>query len=385
MQANAFSIFDNLIEGVQVLDRQYNYVYVNEAVAKHAKEKIATLQGQNMLEKYPGIEQTPMFAQLKACMEKGTYQQMENEFDFPDGSKGYFELRMQKIPEGVLMMSFDITEVVRAKKVLEDRQISLELDAIEKHQQIEEQRELIKSQMEALKDASATKDRFMGIIAHDLRSPLNNLFGFAELLIQGVGGMSSDDLKQLGKELKIAVNSSIKLLDNLFVWAQVQMGKITAEQEETALAPAIKAVVDLYQNAANLKKIEIQVAVPNALVAWVDHDQLAFIVRNLVNNAIKFTPNQGSVCIKAYEVSDTNQVAIEVSDTGSGLNPKELQDIFHSKQRKSKYGTNGETGTGLGLILVQEFVALNKGELSVEKLPEKGSCFKILLPSAVAE
>jgi len=111
MLSRQYNVFDNLLEGVQVIDRDFRYIYVNSAVAGQGKFSIAELLGSKMPDKYPGIEKTELFLRIQECMIMGTAGKMLNEFSFPDGSKGFFELRFQQVPEGVLILSVDITEL----------------------------------------------------------------------------------------------------------------------------------------------------------------------------------------------------------------------------------------------------------------------------------
>ena len=115
-----YSVFDNMLEGVQVLDFNFTYVYLNKVVVEQARSSLDELLHQKMMDKFPGIDQSPMFQLIKTCMEERTPQTLLNEFDHLDGTKGYFELRMQPVPEGVLILSIDETERMRALHLLEE-------------------------------------------------------------------------------------------------------------------------------------------------------------------------------------------------------------------------------------------------------------------------
>lgn len=141
MPQEKYKIFDKMIEGVQIISPEWKYLYVNETVTKHGKFSEEELLGHTMMEKYPGIEKTEMFIFLEKCMSDGAPHQMVNEFDFPDGSKGYFELRMQRIEEGVLISSFDITEVKRAEQLIKDTNRELEQKVDERTKALQESEE----------------------------------------------------------------------------------------------------------------------------------------------------------------------------------------------------------------------------------------------------
>lgn len=138
MSIDKFRIFDKMIEGVQIIDPEWRYLYVNETVTAHGKHTEEELLGHTMMEMYPGIETTEMYSQLKKCMTGGSSYSMVNEFDFPDGSKGYFELRMQRIDEGVLVFSYDITEVKRAEQLIRETNKKLEKEVKTRTNELEE-------------------------------------------------------------------------------------------------------------------------------------------------------------------------------------------------------------------------------------------------------
>lgn len=141
MVNSKYAIFDKMIEGVQVIAPDYTYLYVNETVANQGKYHKDELLNHTMMEKYPGIEKTDMFKLIQKCMDDGGNYQLVNEFDFPDGSKGYFELRMQEVEDGVIIFSYDITDVRRAQKLIEDSKQELEVMMQERSLELQESEE----------------------------------------------------------------------------------------------------------------------------------------------------------------------------------------------------------------------------------------------------
>ena len=166
-----YSIFDHMIEGVQIIDRDFRYVYVNEAVAKHGRADKASLLGATMTESYPGIERSDMFAHIRACLEEQRAHQMINEFTFPDGGTGYFQLRMQPIPEGVLILSFDITAQKRAE--LKTQELNAILEA------------RVQDRTAALQARNEELEQIAYVASHDLQEPLRTIRGFVDVLDEG--------------------------------------------------------------------------------------------------------------------------------------------------------------------------------------------------------
>ncbi|XOV93527.1 MAG: PAS domain S-box protein [Bacteroidota bacterium] len=145
-----FKIFDNLIEGVQVVDPNFRYVYLNKSAAIHAKQKVDELIGYSMMEKYPGIENTITFELISKCLNDQHEEFLINEFNFPDGSKGYFELRVQPIEEGAIIFSHDVTDQKKAEEIIKSKNEVLEAEIAQRTQEIRHHVNIINSAMDAI-------------------------------------------------------------------------------------------------------------------------------------------------------------------------------------------------------------------------------------------
>ncbi len=256
----------------------------------------------------------------------------------------------------------------------------------ERQEQIEEQRVELLAQKESLievnnelHDLNSTKDKFFSIIAHDIKNPFNAVLGFTGLLEENF--QEWDDERKL--EVVNLINTSAKnlyeLLENLLQWSRSQSGLIEFKPQKILLKDTFSNAIGLFKESANAKNIEMGFTFPEIeLEVYADRNMLDAIMRNLISNAIKFTNTGGKVHLFA---ETRNKFAIvKVTDNGVGLSPEIQEQLFEIDKHTSTYGTNNESGTGLGLILVKEFVTKHGGAIGVESIIGKGSTFYFTLP-----
>jgi len=229
-----------------------------------------------------------------------------------------------------------------------------------------------------LTSLNATKDKFFSIIAHDLRSPLSTIISFAGLLKDSRGTLSEEQISEIIKSQYDVSWQSLKLLDNLLKWAQVQTGRLTPNPEFFDLLELVSEVIDFSTPSAEAKRISLKADIPNALEVFADMDMVRTVLINLTNNAIKFTGRGGSVTVHGEKTKYTAMIAI--SDTGTGIPEDRLETLFQLGKSVSTAGTEQERGTGLGLILCKEFVEKNGGSITATSTPGIGSTFMITLP-----
>jgi hypothetical protein len=229
-----------------------------------------------------------------------------------------------------------------------------------------------------LREAVATKDKFFSIIAHDLRNSFHALIGCAELLMMETNRMTPAKVLAHGKRIYQASQSALDLLNNLLTWARSQTGTIQCRPHEVNLATALNRAMDPLLNKAETKNIFFEVHVPENLFVFVDIDMLNTILINLLSNALKFSNKGNSVTITARE--DGDKITVAVSDTGVGMDKDMLEQLFRPGSQRRNKGTEGEQGTGLGLVLCKEFVGKNGGKIWVQSSVGKGSTFSFALP-----
>lgn len=230
-----------------------------------------------------------------------------------------------------------------------------------------------------LAEVNATKDRFFAIIAHDLRGPSSTLTSFLDHVHKEFDNFSLPEIKEV---LRASFQSSEKvsaLLNKLLTWANSQSNKIEINPEKLDLGHALSQSLESLKHSADKKQLHINYSPGKQLFVFADANLLQTILRNLLSNAIKFTPREGSVSLLA-KAGKQKQVNICISDTGVGIKPEVLNNLFHLSNKHHTRGTENENSTGLGLILVKEFVEKNKGQISMSSTVGKGTTVNLSLP-----
>ncbi len=206
-----------------------------------------------------------------------------------------------------------------------------------------------------LQKLNTEKDRFFSIIAHDLRGPLSGLMMATEMMVKEEENITPELKKRMTINLSQSTRNIFNLLENLLEWSQIQQGLLGFNPKKLALNEIISECKNLVAEAAGNKGIEITVDIPKDMKVIADTNMLKTIFRNLITNAIKFTPQGGKITLSAVN-TENNMLAISVRDTGIGMNNKMLENLFRIDTKSSRPGTSGEHGTGLGLLLCKEFV-----------------------------
>lgn len=238
----------------------------------------------------------------------------------------------------------------------------------------------LKESQEELHLSNSMKDRLFSVIAHDLRSPLNTVSGFLNLMRLQKDAMTPEEIQELTSQMINSVKSTLDLLDNLLHWSRSQMGLMKMNVQLIDIEELVDDSFNLLSLNAQSKHIELVKSIAPNCEVMVDAQMIDIVIRNLISNAIKFT-NDGSVTVHCH-LADNAQVEVNVQDTGVGITQEDAQKLFKVDSHFTTEGTNKEKGTGLGLLLCKELVEKNGGKIWVESKPDQGSCFKFLLPQA---
>ena len=355
---------DDMMEGCQIIGYDWRYLYVNDAAARHGRKPKKELLGRAMMECYPGIDNTQMFDVLRRCMEERNSRKIENEFAFPDGSCGWFELNIQPVPEGIFVLSLDVTE--RKKAELARQQL------LEK---------LVRAQrMESL-------GLLAGGVAHDLNNILGPVVGYSEMLSQEL----PDDSKAAAKARKItkSAEDAAAVIQDLLTLAR--RGRY--EMRPSDLNRVVKTYLDsagfeglTARNPAVTFEIDL---LPNLGPILGSETHLGKALMNLVTNAFEAMPTGGKLTIRTEQtwidklfcgfqnIEAGEHVILRVKDTGAGISKEDIQKIFEPYFSKKKMG---RSGSGLGLSVVYGIVKDHKGYYDVSSELNKGTEFILYFP-----
>lgn len=243
--------------------------------------------------------------------------------------------------------------------------------------QLAQKNAMLDAKNQELKILNQTKDKLFSIIAHDLRSPLSALKNVLDLVDFNL--LSPTDFAVLAVDVRKNLTSILYTLNNLLEWSYLQI-KVGDSVSPVAnnVKELITETVSFYEEVARQKNIDIIVEVDDNDCVTADKNHLRFVLRNLLNNAIKFSYPQSQILIRTTKLPD-RQIEIAVRDNGAGMEEEVKAQLFSPGMRSAK-GTAGEQGTGLGLMLCKDFIEKNGGEIFVESQVDRGSTFKIVLP-----
>jgi PAS domain S-box-containing protein len=360
LEAVARDVVEGLLEGCQVLDREWRYLYVNAAAVRQARRSREELLGRTLLECYPGVEATPLFEKLQECMQRRVPLRMENEFAYPDGARAWFELQFIPVPEGVCVLSLDVTDARLAAEALRRSEEQV------RHMQ----------KMEAV-------GRLAGSIAHDFNNILSVVLSYGRLL-EGAMSPGDERLADVG-EIVRAAERATTLTRQLLAFSHQRL----AVPEVLDVNRLLSGMTGMLQRLAG-ESVELSlVLAPGAPRVRGVAGHLEQIVVNLVVNARDAMPDGGTLVVETTQVILDEEhaaqhvgvvpgphVLLAVSDTGVGMSKEVQARIFEPFFTTKERGK----GTGLGLATVFGIVRQWGGTVWVYSEPGQGSTFKVYLP-----
>ena len=359
-QKNFLEAFINTIPNPMFfMDKEGKYQGCNSAFRKIHERENEEIIGKTVFDLYPKELATTYHKSDLELISHGKSQQMESKVILPENKcldvifyKNAFYDSNSEIA-GLLGIMLNITERKRAE------------DKLKKSEQ-------------QLREANAAKDKFFSIIAHDLTNPLNAIMGLAGLLHDDFEHFDNIEKKETIENLYNATQSTFKLLQNLLEWSKTQIGKMVTKPETLNMSAIVTENITLLESMAHNKQIKLKSAVPFDAMVVADANLITTVVRNLISNSIKFTPKGGEIIISSKRVNGFMEICI--SDTGVGIEPENLEKLFSIEKQYRTKGTEGEFGSGLGLMLCKEFIVKNKGDIWAESKIGKGTQVKFTLP-----
>lgn len=278
---------------------------------------------------------------------------------------------------GALLALAVIWQVTVIRKALQVSETTI--DGIRTNEQLRDEiaeHEITKGQLTEL---NRQKDTFFSIIGHDLRGPFSVLRAYSEMLKDQAGSFSRDKIAEMSTNLNQAAEGALRLVENLLQWSQMQMQRVESSPKPCAVNDLVGETLGELKFVAREKGIRLTDR-SDARTVLADPQMTRTVLRNLIGNAIKFTPEAGEITVTSGQ--SNGAASITVSDTGVGMAPEQVATLFAVGDGKSTTGTRGESGTGFGLALCDELVRIQGGRIAVESAPGRGSTFTVTLPLA---
>lgn len=352
---------DTMLEGMQIIDYNWRYQYVNDAAVKHGSKTREQLLGRTMMEVYPGIEHSNLFYVLKQCMANRQMQQFENEFTYPNGTTAWFKLSIQPVPEGVFILSIDITDRKLAQQELLRTNESLE--------------QVVAERTAELAASNKELEAFSYSVSHDLRAPLRAINGFAKMLHQTHSKQLDEDGNRLLSVISTNATTMGQLIDDLLNFSRIGRKKVDKHtvNMHALVSEAIESELQLMED----KTYSIEVDTLPTVLA--DAQLIKQVWANLVSNALKYsaTTKHPKIQVSA-EVKDSETI-FSIKDNGVGFDMQYADKLFGVFQRL--HSKREFEGTGVGLALAYRIVRKHGGNMWANAQPNKGATFYFTLPN----
>jgi PAS domain S-box-containing protein len=333
---------------IEFLNRTFYGVNPNTVVGKSAFDYVE-----------PGYHD--MIKKIHAdVFETGKTLMYEVSAEVANGKKNYFETLVGPIENNgkvnkIILISSDISE----RKKVEEKLLSYSSE---------------------LKTSNASKDKFFSIIAHDLRSPFTGILGNLEILHDSIDTSSKDEIQMMVGESLTSARNTFSLLINLLEWSRMQTGSFPLKLININLFNLAESTIQLFADTVEKKRIKVEIDIDNKLEVRADENMMLSVFRNLISNAVKFT-NEGGL-INIFSKSEVDNITVCIEDNGIGIGKEDLKKLFRTDIHYSIPGTDDEKGTGLGLILCNEFIERQRGKIWVESKKNEGSTFYFTLPAS---
>lgn len=338
------TILESMTEGFLAVGADHIVTYVNRSALEILGQKRVQLVGENFY-------QIELFRQEEVWQkyyQRSKKQQKVVKFEWLHPAQGiWIEVRLSPTEEGVSILLNNI----HARKTIAD----------------------------SLKDINEAKDRLFSIIAHDLRSPLNNISGIMHLYEQFGEHMSRQELEELFQQTQQASKNAYNLLEDLLTWSRNQTNSNTFNPKLFSLPQLLDRVAEQQQMSAGQKVITLNAYTDKKVCCFGDEDMISTVLRNFITNAIKFTPRGGKITLHARSTKDCTILAVR--DNGVGMEQETVENLFRIDKKVKSKGTDGESGSGLGLKICKQLVDKHNGQIQVRSELRKGTSLFVMIPN----
>jgi PAS domain S-box-containing protein len=348
---------DGMFEGCQIIGFGFEYIYVNESAAKHGRTTRESLLNKTMMQVYPGIEKTPLFKYIKRSMNQRTVERLENKFVYPDGTSAWFDLSIQPVPEGVFILSQDISKRKNADKEIKNLNAKL----IDRNN--------------ALINLNNELEAFSYSVSHDLQAPLRGIDGFSQILYEDYNEILDDQAKDYLQRIRKGISRMHQLINDILRLSRITRTEI--QYEKVDLTTLSQSVIKKLKNTNPHRKIETKIQ--KNMVVEGDKKLLEIVLENLIRNAWKFTSKTKRPEIEIGITKQDNEKVFFIKDNGVGFDMKYEEKLFTPFQRL--HSDDEFQGTGIGLAIVQRIIRKHNGLIWAKSQVGKGATFFFKLPN----
>lgn len=359
-------VLDNMFEAAQILSFDWRYIYLNDAAVQNSHKSREELIGRRVMDCFPEIESTEMFRVMKECMETRAIKIQDFEFSYPDGSVTWYSFSLQPVPEGLFILSLEISDRKRTEQ--EATRLNAALD------------NMVSKRTKELEEAIAELESFSYSVSHDLRAPLRHIMGYVGMLLKATKGHLDDDAQRYLRIIDSASREMGHLIDDLLAFSRMGRGEFRTQR--VSLDCIVAAVVSAFQADCPDRCIEWKIGPLGQILGDPAMLKVAFV--NLIGNAVKYTRNCPKAIIEVDVVaSEPNELVIRVSDNGAGFDMLYADKLFGVFQRLHR--SDEFEGTGIGLAIVKRIINRHGGRTWAQGVVNQGATIYVTLPTEILE